>query len=298
MLPPLARPRGGRYRYAMHKCFGLALAVWLASMMPTLAQDRASVDEVDTHTTGSVFPGPRQGETRNVWVWRPATAPAAPLPVLYMLDGLDGLYIAVAHLQRAADEGRVAPFIIVSIDANPRPETRASEYVRGFTGGEDDFAIHERWLIEQVIPWAERTQRAAVDRDRRYIGGFSNGADLAFALANAHPDLFAGALVHSPVGASASWVGEQAATQRWVVTGGTQEQSGGLERGGQLPRSISQSLGRRHAPLRACIGRWGHEGRVWRELSPGSVVWLLQLGDETLFATPREQSACRAGDPR
>lgn len=297
MRRTLAGSPKGRYRLTMHRIFVLAVAASLALAAPARAQDRASVDEVDTHTTGSVFPGPRAGETRNVWVWRPANAPAERLPVLYMMDGLDGVYVAVAHLQAAADEGRIAPFMIVATDADSRPETRASEYLRGFTGGGDEFAIHERWLIEQVIPWAERTQRAANDREHRFIGGFSNGGDLALAYADLHPDLFGGALAHSPVGASAAWVGEHAATQRWVITGGTQEQSGGLQRGGQLPRAIVQALERRHAAVRACIGRWGHEGRAWRELSPGSVVWLLQLGDETSVATPREQGACRLGAP-
>jgi len=267
----------------------LALAIVFACGGPAAAQERASIEEVDSHTTGSVFPGPREGETRPVWVWRPANAPAERLPTIYMMDGLDGIYVAVAHLQEAADEARIAPFMIVAIDPHGRPETRASEYVRGFTGGSDDYAIHERWLIEQVMPWAERTQRAATDREHRFIGGFSNGGDYALSMANDHPDLFGGALVHSPVGASASWVGDRAATQRWVITGGTQENAGGLERGGQLPRSIVQSLERRNAPLRACIGRWGHEGRAWRELSPGSLVWLMGLGDPASVATPRER---------
>jgi hypothetical protein len=81
-----------------------------------------------------------------------------------------------------------------------------------------------------------------------------------------------------------------------VITGGTDEQSGSVHRGGQLPRSIVQALHRREAQLRWCIGRWGHQGRFWRELSPGSIVWLLGLGDPAVVATPREQNACHEGD--
>lgn len=281
-----------------HFLAALALAATLSgaawAQSSSNQTQHATVDEVDTHTTGSVFPGPRAGETRPVWVWRPANAPATPLPVLYMADGLDGLYIAVAHLQGPMDAGLISPMLVISTDPNRRPEDRAAEYLRGFTGGGDDYRIHERWLIEQVIPWAERTQRAARDREHRFIGGFSNGADLALSLASDHPDIFGGALVHSPVGSSADWLNDEAATQRWVVTGGTEEVSGSVHRGGQLPRSIVQALQRRGGPLRSCIGRWGHQGRAWRELSPGSIVWLLQLGDPALVATPRE-NACVNG---
>lgn len=276
-------------------CFA---AVTLALTGAAAAQEgpaRVTVEQVDTLTTGSVFPGPREGETRPVWVWRPSNAPVTRLPTLYMADGLDGLYVAVAHLQPLVEAGAVPPFLVIAIDANSDSRQRAAEYLRGWTGGSDDFALHEHWLIEQVIPWAERTQRAADTRDQRFIGGFSNGADLAWQLANAHPEIFGGALVHSPVGSRPDWIEPTAQTQRWVITGGTQEGSGGLDRGGQLPRSIGQAVERSGAAYRICIGRWGHVGRAWRELSPGSIVWLLGLGDPASVATPREHGNCRTG---
>jgi enterochelin esterase-like enzyme len=278
--------------------FLCAAALLLCVATPAAAQDapaHATVEQVDTLTTGSVFPYSREGETRPVWVWRPRNAPQTPLPTLYMADGLGGLYVAVAHLQPLVEAGTVPPFLVIATDPNKDGQQRAAEYLRGWTGGSDDFATHERWLIEQVIPWAERTQRAATTREQRFIGGFSNGADLAWQLANAHPDIFGGALVHSPVGASAAWIEPNAARQRWVVTGGTQEGSGGVERGGSVPRAIAQAAERSGGAYRICIGRWGHTGRAWRELTPGSVVWLLGLGDPASVATPREQGACRVG---
>ena len=113
---------------------------------------------------------------------------------------------------------------------------------------------------------------ASKERAKRFIGGFSNGADLALWMANAHVDVFAGALVHSPVGGTATWVGDKAASQRWVITGGTEEMragrtildnDGGLHVGAQLPRDIIRALEQRSAPLRQCIGGWKHEGRIW-----------------------------------
>ncbi|MGE0743196.1 MAG: alpha/beta hydrolase [Hyphomonadaceae bacterium] len=274
--------------------FALAVVAALTLAGPARAQlAQATLEEVDTHTTGSVFPGPREGETRNVWVWRPTNAPATPLPVLYMADGLDGVYVAVAHLQLLADAGAISPFMVVSIDPRPRPEQRAAEYVRSYPGGGDTYPVHERWFLEQVIPWAERTQRASPDRSQRFIGGFSNGADWALSMANDHPDVFAGALLHSPFGGSADWVGDRAGDMRWVITGGMRETAGSTQRGGALPREIVTALERRSAQVRVCIGPWNHSGRPWRELSPGSLVWLMGLGDPAATAMPREQSFCR-----
>jgi predicted esterase len=272
-------------------CLCLALA------SPARAQGHATVEELDVNTTGSVFPGPRPGETRNVWVWRPPNAPAnTRLPVLYMADGLDGVFIALSHLKAPIEAGQVPPILVISIDPRQRPEQRAAEYVRTYPGGGDTYAVHERWLLEEVIPWAERTQLAANERSKRFIGGFSNGADWALSMGNDHPDVFAGALLHSPFGGSADWVGENASQLRWVVTGGTRETAGSVHRGGDLPRSIITALERRGAAVRGCIGPWNHSGRYWRELTPGSLVWLMQLGDAAAVETQRERSFCRSGD--
>jgi hypothetical protein len=261
------------------KFAALAFAcLYLAVAGAAGAQDYASVEQLDASTTGSVFPGPRPGETRNVWVWRPPNAPAnARLPVLYMADGLDGIFIALSHLKAPIESGAVPPVLVISIDPKPRPEQRAAEYVRTYPGGGDAYQVHERWILEQVIPWAERTQRASNERAHRFIGGFSNGADWALSMG------------------SANWVGERAGELRWVVTGGTRETSGSVHRGGDLPREIISALERRGAPVRACIGPWNHSGRPWRELTPGSLVWLMQLGDPAAVETPRERTSCRTG---
>ncbi len=254
---------------------------------------QAARDQIQAETRGSVFPGPREGETRPVWVWRPANAGAQALPVLYMADGLGGLRVALLRLKPLIASGQIHPFMIVAPESNADPETRAAEYLRGWPGGSDDFALHEQWLIEQVIPWAERTQHASSDRAQRFIGGFSNGADLAIVMAVDHPDLFAGALVHSPVGASPGWVSNAQPGQRWVVSEGTLEVTGSVRRPAQLGRNLARTIERKGLPVRICLGRWAHEGPVWRDLSPGSIVWMMQLGDVEAATTQLERDNCR-----
>lgn len=257
---------------------------------------QAARDQIHADTRGSVFPGPRPGETRPVWVWRPANAPTnRRLPTLYIFDGLDGLNVALLRLKPAIDSGALPPVLIIAPDPNPNNEKRGQEYLRGMPGGSDDFRIHEDWFVNQVIPWARSTQRAATDPAQTFVGGFSNGADLAIVLANDHPELFGGALVHSPVGAQASWITPNAAHLRWVVTGGTREVAGSVHRPADVPRQIIETLTRQNATVRQCIGPWAHEGPAWRDLSAGSLVWLMSLGDAAAYATPQEQRYCHNG---
>ena len=228
--------------------------------------------------------------SRPVCVWWPKNAPATALPVLYMADGMVGLYVAVIDIKPKIEAGTIAPFMVVSINAKMVPEERADEYVQ--SRSTHFFETHENWLIKQIIPWAERTKKASPERNKRFIGGFSNGADLAVALANRHPDIFGGALIHSPVMSSPAWVGEQAGTQRWVVTGGTEEVPGSIKKGGQLPRDLAYALEKKPAPVRSCIGRWGHQARVWRQLSPGSITWLMGLGKPEDAESDFERGQC------
>lgn len=254
---------------------------------------QAARDQIHSETRGSVFPGPRAGETRVVWVWRPANAPTNQrLPTLYIFDGLDGLNVALLRLKPALDSGALPPILIIAPDANASGDKRGGEYLRGFPGGSDDFRVHEDWFLHQVVPWAQRTQRAATDPGKTFVGGFSNGADLALVLANDHPDVFGGALVHSPVGAQAGWLSDSSAHLRWVVTGGTREAAGSVHRSADVPRQIIETLQRLNAPLRQCIGPWQHQGPAWRDLSPGSLVWLMGLGNANAYATDPEQRYC------
>lgn len=257
---------------------------------------QAARDQLAQEIRGRQFPGPHANEQRTVWVWRPASVTHGPLPVIYVFDGMDGLRVLLLRLKPAFDSGALPPVLFVAPDPNPRNEGRGAEYLRGFSGGSDDFALHEQWFLTQVVPWAQRALGASTDPHKSYVAGVSNGADLAFVLASDHPDVFGGAIVHSPVGSNAGWVKATSSGQRYVVSGGTAEAAGSVHRTADIPRQIIDSLERNHASVRACIGRWAHEGPAWRDLSPGSVVWLLGLGDPGTYATPQEAANCHVSD--
>jgi enterochelin esterase-like enzyme len=260
-----------------------------AQRSPEIAE---AIKVIESETKCYASPAPDAGEVRPICVWRPQKSGVTQLPVLYMLDGLGGLEIALIDLKPKIDAGAVAPMMIVATNAKPIPEERADEYLRGRS--EVHFDKHMNWLLTTVLPWAEKSMAASPDRNRRFIGGFSNGADAALYIAVHHPDLFGGALLHSPTGASPGWVeGDRIGTQRWVVTGGTEELPGSIRRSESLQKDIARALQRRGAKVRLCIGRWGHEGRAWRQLSGGSLTWLLELGDVDLAGSVLEHGNCK-----
>lgn len=256
---------------------------------------KTNCDEIEAETRCYVSPGPEKSGPRAICVWRPANAGADLLPTLYMADGMIGIYVAAIPLKRAIEAGDLAPLMVIGLDPQADPEERAEEYVRHFHGAKS-YEAHNRWFVDYVIPWAERTRKAAADPAKRYIGGFSNGADWATTTAADHADLFAGVLVHSPMMTKTKtagyWKETGANTLRWVVSGGTEEVSGTIKKKAELPKKLARSVAASGAPVRVCIGKWAHEPRAWRLISGGSIAWMMQLGDPASVSSAIEAKSC------
>lgn len=160
----------------------------------------AAPDQIDTlpatRSTGLEAPG--IGGPRGVSAWRPE-APAGDLPVVYCADN------AAMSLARtvgaAVAAGRLPPVLLVGIEsghATAGVDRRAQEYLPGVSRRR--FAHHERFVLEHVLPWAEREHGATADPRRRFALGFSNGATWALAMAQRHPGTFAGVAAFSVAG--------------------------------------------------------------------------------------------------
>ena len=275
----------------------LAVVLIALPVFADITQDEAQAirDEIEAETRCYVSPGPEKSGPRAICVWRPASAGADLLPTLYMADGMIGIYISVIPLKRAIEAGTLAPVMVIGLDPKADPEDRAAEYVRHFHGPKS-YETHNRWFIDYVIPWAERTRKAAPDPAKRYIGGVSNGADWATTTAAEHADLFAGVLVHSPMmtktKTAAYWTETGADKLRWVVSGGTEEVSGTIKKKAELPKKLASAIAASGAPVRVCIGKWAHEPRAWRLISGGSITWMMQLGDPAPLTTDIEAKSC------
>lgn len=255
---------------------------------PTFEQVRsefATFAEVGGDARGFDLPGPDPRVPRGVSIWRPRNAGGRVLPVLYMADGASGLYSAATSLKPAIDAGRIPPIMIVGID--PDPQHRHEEYIPDWPNGAQLYAAHRAWFFDVVLPFAER-RGASPDPAERVIGGFSNGADFALAMAAERPALFAGVLAQSPVGTRRFNLGPQARHLRWTLTAGRRDRGGAIVR---LIDRIGAEIAEGRSPLRRCAGAWGHDMNAWKLLTPGSVAWL--FGFDADIATDLERQACR-----
>ena len=255
------------------------------------AQAASSEQEIAAEARYILLDGPEPGEKRGVSVWRPPNAPARPLPVLYMADGVVGLNVVTPRLRPAILSGAMAPVLVIAIASSP--QHRRDEYVPRATSPR--FETHQRWFFETVMPWAERVAGASSDPAQRAIGGFSNGADFALATAARRPEMFGAVLAYSPVlTRTPLGLDARAARIRWVLTGGRGEFNGDVVR---LVNTVAAEVSAQGGTVRRCTGPWRHAQADWRDLSPASIAWLFAMPEADAVASPAERGFCRLVGP-
>ena len=115
------------------------------------------------------------------------------LPVLYLNDGqdLDRLRLP-ATLQRLYEQQLVRPFVLIAPHAN---EQRLHEYgivgLPDYAGRGGRAAAYARFVLEELLPFAQANYRASADPAQAVFAGFSLGGLSAFDLVWHHPELFA-----------------------------------------------------------------------------------------------------------
>lgn len=172
------------------------------------------------------------GAPRNVKVWLPpGHDPKKNYPVFYTCDGM--LNVRMKLVEPLIADGTIPPIIIVAIMHGPN--MRMSEYLPQTSPR--DFDAHEKWFIEEVLPWAEKEFGASKDRMERIVFGSSNGGPFSLTMGARHPDLFGnvvGAMVYAL--ALPKWKKELAEqpkeTQRYILYAGSKDKNGMRENAG------------------------------------------------------------------
>jgi enterochelin esterase-like enzyme len=150
-------------------------------------------------TLDSVFYSSKTvGVTRKAYVYTPpGFTRSKRYPVLYLLHGIGGdatEWLTGAHPQVILDnlyaEGAAEPMIVVMPNGRAMKDDRPGENIFDSTRVAA-FTTFERDLIDDLIPFIEKTYPALKDREHRAIAGLSmgGGQSLNFGLAN--PDRFA-----------------------------------------------------------------------------------------------------------
>src|SRR5581483_11687696 len=132
--------------------------------------------------------GDADGKTREVWVYRPAVADSATLPVVYFLHGYPGgdLDVNGINLAGRLDQqflAGAAPFVVAVPNgwSDVKNDTEWADSV-------DGQVRVETFIVSTAIPAVEGANRR--DAAHRAIAGFSMGGYGSANLAEHHPDLF------------------------------------------------------------------------------------------------------------
>jgi enterochelin esterase-like enzyme len=214
---------------------------------------------------------------RHVGVYLPPERGGDPVvAVVYTGDGAAvGLAAAVDTLIVMGLLPRIM-LVGVEADAPRRGEPRTGEDYRSreylYLPGSDStyFLAHERFVLEHVVPWAEREFGAPSTPARRGIAGFSNSAAMALDLGLRNPDVFGNVIALSPGGRVAALLPGTAlpTATRFFLTGGRLE--GAFHRKAVTWAGVFRGHGVVHT-LREPVA--GHDFEVWMEHFVEALGW-------------------------
>ncbi|CAN5290111.1 hypothetical protein BH09SUM1_BH09SUM1_23870 [soil metagenome] len=145
------------------------------------------------------------GRNRKVRVWLPddvSANPAARFPVIFTADAQlkfsdrneelpYGSWNLDVHLAELAAAGEIEPAVVVAVDNSPQ---RMKEYFPVT----EEFARYQRFVVEDLIPWAREKFPIHRDAARTAHLGSSMGGLVSFALAGNNPEFIGSALCLSP----------------------------------------------------------------------------------------------------
>lgn len=149
------------------------------------------------------------GVHRSLWVYTPPDydRSTARYPVYYLLHGNGETQSgwvtngrANIILDNLIAEGKAEPMVVVMPHGHPIQSASVGPFVQVPPEGEPsmfNFTLFTRELLDQVIPFVERSYRVYADADHRAIGGLSMGAFQSIAIGLAHPERFRYVLAYS-----------------------------------------------------------------------------------------------------
>ncbi len=154
--------------------------------------DMAGWDELEGITHGAVtrhyYPSRASGKQEVCLVYTPpAWNPAEKLPVLYLQHGYgenETGWVYQGHVGRIADrllmEGKMKPMLIVMGNG-----------MATMADGTSDRALFPKIVVEDLIPFIEKTYSVLTDREHRAMAGLSMGSFQTSIATLTHPELFA-----------------------------------------------------------------------------------------------------------
>ncbi|MBO9570086.1 MAG: hypothetical protein J7503_14865 [Cellulomonas iranensis] len=212
----------------------------------------------------------------------------ARYPVLYMMHGAPGTsadWFTAAHLDQVLDglidAGTIPPVVVVSPDLDLGA---ADEPVDMPAPG----ALHETFLVSDVVPWTDAHLRTVPDQPHRVIGGISAGGLGSLLVGLRHQSTFAGIISLMPylvpeapaLHASASAL---AANEPLEVIGRTTYSERlpvfvGIPSGDDVTEGhrIADALTQQGLPVQVGDYVGGHDWSTAQTMAPDAITWIVQ----------------------
>jgi len=228
------------------------------------------------------------------------------LPVLYMFDGQNlfdrtttafGMEWGIDEtLEQLVADGACEGVVVVGVDSPGDAHARYAEYTAwdwmlDGTPIRADGAATADFLVDQVIPYVQRTYRVARDRARVGLGGSSMGGYMTLYAGTRHAPLFGRLLAFSPVVLDEPMAGRRLHEMlahaafppdtRVYLDMGTAEGLGYIDH----PDRLVENLATTTAALRAAVAP---PARIVSRVVPGAAhneaAWGRRFGEVVLWA--------------
>jgi enterochelin esterase-like enzyme len=256
----------GKFRYPSE-----TLPVWRGPKAPVEPKEILVLRMFETNLESKFLKA-----KRNISVYLPLgydpekCDPKNPIRVVYMADGQSAREIAQV-LEPLIRDKLVPPVMIVGMHAarddngGADIDGRGAEYLQNQNSPR--YFQHEKFVLEEVIPWAEKTYGASSRREDRVVFGYSNGGGFAATISSDHPDVFGFAFPFSP-NVSPRFGSGSKLTPAYFLAAGLLE-SYFLSTARIIAGLVKDRNGR--FELRERMS--GHDFVMWREEFANAIVW-------------------------
>ena len=223
------------------------------------------------------------GRSRTVHVYLPPkTGPVEG--VVYLGDG-DAVRGLAPYVDTLITAGSLPRVMLVGVanagpgaGRTPQQDPRALEYLWNYDTLNARFLAHERFVLDEVLPWAESRHGAPAARERRAVFGMSNSGGWAMQMGLRNPDRFAHVVAFSPGGVRSGHMSPAmrfTPPVRFLLLAGTLEPVFHEVAEVWATELAGQRLEHRVLEVVA-----GHDWNVWRDHFGAAVQWAFGSPEE------------------
>lgn len=240
--------------------------IWRGADAPKVLKER---EPQLIRTLGKTLDSEILGESRDIFVYLPPNHESLKwgfdLPVVYIAD--EGIFRGQASYIEALIRQRKLPeMLLIAVEGG-----KGDEYLSFKSDG--SFELFERFLVEEVLPWAETKYGASTEPKDRAIYGQLNGGIFAASMGLRNPNIFGNTIAFS-LGVNPLWFepalladGNKIDTNFYFVAG--EFERGSYEQTKELSEQLTEEGIKSVFKSRVA----GDDYVMWQEEFPKAVLW-------------------------